>query len=219
MTDIEIYSAVLCPFAHRSRLVLLEKNIPFNLTEIDVRNKPANFLEISPNGKVPLLRHGHNRIWESAVINEYLEDAFPEPALLPKDPFQRALARIWIGFADTRLYVTTAKLLHGQGSPPSLLLNELNDHLHRIEHDGLAKISDGTYWLGAKSSLVDFTFYAWFEQICVLEYFLDFKFPTGFSRIEKWVKSMTDRYSVQAIAKSPEFYLEHYGRIIQAGKA
>lgn len=84
MSDIEIYSAELCPFAHRSRLVLLEKGVPFKLIEIDLQNKPKNFKTISPYGKVPVLKHGDNRVWESAIINEYLEDAFPEHPLLPK---------------------------------------------------------------------------------------------------------------------------------------
>jgi len=83
MTEIEIYSAVLCPFAHRSRLTLIEKGVPFQLIEIDLQDKPANFKEISPYGKVPVLKHGDQRVWESAVINEYLEEAFPKPALLP----------------------------------------------------------------------------------------------------------------------------------------
>ena len=55
MAEIEIYSAVLCPFAHRSRLTLLEKGVPFKLIEIDLQNKPENFREISPYSKVPVL--------------------------------------------------------------------------------------------------------------------------------------------------------------------
>jgi glutathione S-transferase len=74
MSEIEIYSAVLCPFAHRSRLTLIEKGVPFNLIEIDLQNKPANFGEISPYGKVPMLKHRNHRVWESAIINEYLID-------------------------------------------------------------------------------------------------------------------------------------------------
>jgi glutaredoxin len=66
MTEIEIYSAVLCPFAYRSRLTLSEKKVPFKLIEIDLQNKPANFGEISPFGKVPVLKHGKHRVWESA---------------------------------------------------------------------------------------------------------------------------------------------------------
>lgn len=56
MPEIEIYSAALCPFAHRSRLTLLEKKVPFKLIEIDLQNKPTNFSEISPYGKVPVLK-------------------------------------------------------------------------------------------------------------------------------------------------------------------
>jgi glutathione S-transferase len=115
MTEIEIYSAALCPFAHRSRLTLSEKGIPFKLVEIDLLNKPTNFDKISPYGKVPVLKHGDNRVWESAIINEYLDEAFPEPALLPKQPIQRAHARIWINFADTRLFATSAKLVTDHG--------------------------------------------------------------------------------------------------------
>jgi glutathione S-transferase len=55
MAEIKIYSAILCPFAHRSRLTLLEKGVPFEAIEIDLQNKPANFQEISPDGKVPVL--------------------------------------------------------------------------------------------------------------------------------------------------------------------
>lgn len=111
MTEIELYSAALCPFAHRTRLALIEKGLPFKLIEIDLRNKPANFREISPYGKVPVLKHGKNRVWESAIINEYLDETFPECPLLPKSPIQRAQARVWINFADTRLFATTGKVL------------------------------------------------------------------------------------------------------------
>ena len=92
MSEITIYSAVVCPFAHRSRLVLLEKGIDFELVEIDLQNKPANFTEISPYSKVPVIKHGNERVWESAIINEYLDETFPEPSLLPKDAISRAQA-------------------------------------------------------------------------------------------------------------------------------
>ncbi len=99
MTEITVYSAVVCPFAHRSRLVLLEKGIDFNLVEIDLQNKPADFTEISPYGKVPAIKHGNERVWESAIINEYLDEVFPQVPLLPQNPIEKAQARIWIDFA------------------------------------------------------------------------------------------------------------------------
>jgi glutathione S-transferase len=221
MTEIEIYSAVLCPFAHRSRLTLVEKGVPFNLIEIDLQNKPANFRKISPYGQVPVLKHGDRRVWESAIINEYLNEAFPEPPLLPKSPIQRAQARIWINFADTRLFATTGKWLHGQYPQHSTeIANELTDHLQFIEKEGLQKMSaEGPYWFGAEISLVDLTYYPWFEQLAVLEHFRGFKLPTGLDRLKQWREIVANRESVRSIANSQEFYLEHYTRLEQLRKA
>ena len=87
---IELFSARVCPYAHRSRLVLMEKGIDFELTEIDLRNKPQRFLEVSAYGKVPALVRDGLAIYESAIINEYLEEVFPEPPLMPRDPGERA---------------------------------------------------------------------------------------------------------------------------------
>lgn len=215
MAEIEIYSAVLCPFAHRSRLTLLEKGIPFKLIEIDLQNKPANFGEISPYGKVPVLKHGDHRVWESAIINEYLDEAFPEPPLLPKDPIQRAQARIWINFADTRLFATTGKLLYSQDFQlQPKLLKELTEHLLFIEQEGLTKLSDSEpYWLGKEPSLVDLTFYPWFEQLAVLEHFRGFQLPSGIEHLNQWWEALANRKSVSSIAKSPEFYLEGYAQL------
>jgi glutathione S-transferase len=220
MSEIEIYSAALCPFAHKSRLTLLEKGVPFELIEIDLHNKPTNFSEISPYGKVPVLKHGNHRVWESAIVNEYLDEVFPDPPLLPQDPIQRAQARIWINFADTRLFATTGKLLYSRDlQPPSALLKELTEHLRFMEHEGLRKISaSGPYWLGKTLSLVDLTFYPWFEQLKVLEHFRNFQFPSGLDRLQQWWVAVAQRESVRSIAKSPEFYLEHYGRLAQASK-
>lgn len=221
MADIKIYSAVLCPFAHRSRLTLLEKGIPFEAIEIDLQNKPANFREISPYGKVPVLMHGNKRVWESAIINEYLDEVFPNPPLLPKEPIQRAQARIWINFADTRLFAATGKLLYSRDpQPQTAVLKELAEYLLFIDREGLQKMSDsGPYWLGKELSLVDLTYYPWFEQLAVLEHFRGFQLPTGLDRLNQWWEAVADHESVRAIAKSQEFYLESYARLAQPNAA
>jgi glutathione S-transferase len=218
MSEIEIYSAALCPFAHRSRLTLLEKKIPFELIEIDLQNKPANFLEISPYGKVPVLKHRDHRVWESAVINEYLEEIFPEPPLLPKAPIQRAQARIWINFADTRLFVATGKLLYGSPDPQQQaeVAKDVIEYLQLVEAELQAMSEDGPYWLGAELSLVDLTYYPWFEQLAVLERFRGFQLPSGLERLKKWREAVANRESVRAIAKPAEFYIEQYAQLAQA---
>ncbi len=112
MAEIFIYSAARCPFAQRTRLMLLEKGLNFQLIEIDLRNMPDWFREISPYGKVPVLRHGEDLVWESAIINEYLEETYPEPSLFPNTPGLRAYARFWIDFANTKFTPWFYKLLH-----------------------------------------------------------------------------------------------------------
>jgi glutathione S-transferase len=216
MSQIQLYSAILCPFAHRVRLILLEKGVLFESIEIDPQNKPANFLEISPYGKVPVLKHGDNCVWESAIINEYLEETFREPSLLPNEPIQRAQARIWINFADTRLFTTTGKLLHVRDPHPTALLTELTEHLLFMEHEGLRKnLASTPYWLGTGLSLVDLTFYPWFEQLAVLEHFRGFGLPSGLDRLQEWEAAVAELEAVRSIANPPEFYLEHYGRLAQ----
>ena len=89
---------------------------------------------------------------------------------MPTEPIDRARARIWINFADTRLFAASGKLLYGRNPQPTAILNELTEHLLFIERQGLAQISDREpYWLGSKLSLVDLTFYPWNGHYAALE--------------------------------------------------
>ncbi|HEY9799646.1 MAG TPA: glutathione S-transferase family protein [Leptolyngbyaceae cyanobacterium] len=214
MAEIKIYSAVTCPYAHRTRLVLQEKGIDFELNEIDLQNKPANFTDISPYGKVPALVHGDKRVWESAIINEYLDEVFPHPPLLPKNPIDRAQARIWIDFANTRLVPAFSNLLRNPDSQKQEeAKNELYKHLEFIENEAFGKLSlNGPYWFGESVSLVDFTFYPWFERWPALKQYRGFGIPAEFTRLRQWKHALKELDSVKAIAHPKEFYIEKYAR-------
>ena len=218
MTEsIQIYSATVCPYAHRSRLALLEKGIPFDLIEIDLQNKPDDFTDISPYGKVPALKYGDKRVWESAIINEYLDDVFPEPSLLPKDPFLRAQARIWIDFANTRLVTAFGALLRSPKEEDQAKgAQDLATHLSFIETEALGKLSgDGPYWFGSDVSLVDITYYPWFERWSALEFYRSFDWDPQWKKLKRWREAMSERPSVQKIANSSEYYVERYARFAQ----
>ena len=103
MPEIELFTSNLSPYAHRVRLALLEKEIDFWHTEIDLTNKPEWFLVIAPLGEVPVIRHEDRFIADSTVILEYLDEVYPIPSLRPRDPAKRAMARFWLRFADERL--------------------------------------------------------------------------------------------------------------------
>jgi len=159
MTDIEIISSATCPFAQRTRMALIEKGLDFRLTEISLDAKPDWFLAISPYGKVPVLRHGDVTLFESAVINEYLEDIQPEPALLPRDPAARAKARIWIDFANVRFIPHVYKYMLAQDAAgQDMHRRRLLEAFDHMETEGLGR-SGGPYWLGRDLSLIDLSFF------------------------------------------------------------
>ena len=97
-----LISHPLCPYVQRAVIALSEKRAPYERVDIDLRNKPQWFLDISPLGKTPVLKTGGAAIFESAVICEYLEDTLA-PALHPADPLARAQHRAWIEFASATL--------------------------------------------------------------------------------------------------------------------
>jgi len=117
MSEITIYSFDKCPFAQRTRMVLIEKDLPFELVEIDVYNKPDWLPAVSPYGKVPVLKHEGNTIYESAIINEYLDEVFPQIQLMPVNHFQRAKARIWMDYCSNRYLPACSQLMRDRNDP------------------------------------------------------------------------------------------------------
>lgn len=213
MANIRLFSARACPFAHRTRLVLTHKRVPFELVEIDLKNKPAWFdARVSGYGKVPAIEHGDVRIWESAVINEYLNEVFPEPALLPSDPGQRAVARIWIDYANTRFAPAFGKLLRAASTAEqSAAKAELSEILQHIERNGFAEHGGrGPFLLGADPSLVDFAFYPWFERWAGLAHYRNFAVPAEHARLQRWISAVRQLDAVREHENPPEFYVQRY---------
>jgi glutathione S-transferase len=91
-----LYDAARCPYCARVRIVLAEKDVEFETVEIDLTDRPAWIYEKNSTGRVPVIEEDAWVLPESAVIMEYLEERYPEPALLPADPGERALARVRI---------------------------------------------------------------------------------------------------------------------------
>jgi glutathione S-transferase len=93
---ITLYDAPRCPYCARVRIVLAEKRVAYDAVEIDLSNRPGWLYEMNPAGKVPVLDEDGWILPESAVINEYLNERFPEPALWPDDPGERAAGRLLV---------------------------------------------------------------------------------------------------------------------------
>lgn len=99
MARLQLVSFDICPFVQRSAIALEEKGVEYDLTFIDLQNKPDWFLAISPRGKVPLLQVDDAVLFESTAILEYLDET-TAPRLHREDPIDRARDRAWFSIAD-----------------------------------------------------------------------------------------------------------------------
>ncbi len=210
---IELISSTTCPFAQRSRMVLMTKGVDFKFTEISLDAKPDWFLQISPYAKVPVLRHRDGVLYESAVINEYLDDVLPEPPLLPKDPIKRALARIWIAFANDRMVPHVYKMMLRQDKEGQEAHRErLMEAVLLMEHDGLRKLSDGPFWFGDKPNLVDFTFFPHVQRFVVLKHYRNFVLPAECVRLRAWIDVMNELPAVKATKPTDETLIRNWSK-------
>ena len=130
-------------------------------------------------------------------------------------------ARIWIDYANTRFVPGFNKLLRGKDAQEQGQgQREFLESLLYIEQEGLGKLSgDGPYWLGDQLSLVDISFYPWFERLPLLEHFRNFTLPTETPRLQKWWNTVRDRESIRAVENPASFYLERFAKILGAPTA
>ncbi len=98
-TQPQLISFEICPFVQRARVILNAKGAACEVTYIDLADKPDWFTDRVPTGRVPALFVGNDTVFESTVINEYLDETLSEP-LLPDAPLARAKERAWISFTD-----------------------------------------------------------------------------------------------------------------------
>lgn len=218
MADIELFSNASCPYAQRAHMALIEKGLTFRLTEIDTKDKPAWFKEVSPYGKVPALRHGDALVYESRIVNEYLDEAFPTPPLLPRTPAARAQARIWIDYCDSQLLPVMSAFFADRRDPEKQIKNRevLRQRFLFIEEQGLRKLSSGPYWLGDEVSLVDLQFMPMFERLpCYAEQW-DAPTVSECTRLQAWIATMKKRPSHQQTARSYEEHMAIIRRLSAA---
>jgi glutathione S-transferase len=183
-----LYDAARCPYCARARIMLAEKGIEFETTEIDLTDRPAWIYEKNSTGRVPVLEEDAWVLPESAVILEYLEERYPEPPLLPADPGDRALARLVIFRHDqlTKPYYALRREEEGAAEALDLELAELD-----------RRLASRPWLTGAAFGLADIAFVPWILRARdMLGVELD-RFPA----LVDWLERMLKRPSVAAEAQ------------------
>ena len=105
-----LYSGTTCPYSHRCRFVLFEKGMDFEIRDVDLYNKPEDINVMNPYGQVPILVERDLILYESNIINEYIDERFPHPQLMPGDPVDRARVRLFLLNFEKELFVHVSTL-------------------------------------------------------------------------------------------------------------
>jgi glutathione S-transferase len=187
VTVMKLFSYGPWPYAHRTRLVLAEKNIPYDLIECDLGNKPKDLLQLNPYGKVPVLVDGDAVVYESAIIDEYLEEKYPHVPLMPKDPLVRARIRIWIDYCNTRVQRAAGYIAHDYKIEESRA--ELRGYLENLNRE-----MQGREYITPEYSLADITYIPFFVRRERYQVTIGDDLP----HIKGWMKRLLDRPAVRA---------------------
>lgn len=201
--DLTLISHTLCPYVQRAAIALTEKSVPFQRVYVDLANKPDWFTDLSPLGKVPVLKVTQDgretAVFESAVILEYIEETQPNP-LHPSDPLQRARHRSWIEFGSQVLNRIGA--LYSAQDAPALRVekDKLDQMLGRLDRE----LGDGPWFAGNRFSMVDAVYGPIFRYFDVLDHFQESAMPHTLPRLRAWREALARRPSVVA-AVSPDY--------------
>ena len=146
-----LYSGTTDPFSQRCRFVLFEKGMDFQVIDVDLYNKPEDIAVMNPYNQVPILVERDLVLYESNIINEYIDERFPHPQLMPADPIMRARARLFLYRFEKELFSQIDNLDSAS--------QQKSDKARQIIRDNLVQIAPvftkQKFMLGDEFSMLD----------------------------------------------------------------
>ena len=146
-----LYSGTTCPFSQRCRNVLYEKGMDFQIVDVDLHNKPEDLAVMNPYNQVPVLVERDLILYESNIINEYIDDRFPHPQLMPADPVMRARARLFLFRFEHEMFSHVETLEKGNQRTADKARAAIRDNLAQIA----PVFGKQKYMLGDEFSMLD----------------------------------------------------------------
>jgi glutathione S-transferase len=183
---VKLTHADSCPYCVRTRLVLAAKGVNHESVQVDLSNKPRFLRELNPRNRVPVLEHDGHVIYESEALGEYLDEVFPEPAMMPADAVGRARVRILM-----RRFEDLSDAYYAARRGEDGAVEEMHEQLRWVEqllsaHDHLA---------GDDYTLAEPAYWPWIVRVDRVGGSLE-----GFPAILAWLERLDAR---------PEYRVEH----------
>lgn len=198
---IKLYDFKSSPNCQRVKVVLAEKNLPYEIVPVDLtkkEQKSPDYLKLNPYGKVPVLTDDSTVLYESLIINEYLEEKYPNPPLLPKDPAKKAKGRILVDYGmahfDSAYQKLRMELMKDAKEQSQPVIEGAKADLRKLLQRFEDELGDQQYLLG-DFSLVDADLIPRFTRLEGFGVLPDPSLP----RLGKYLEKMNARPSVKAL--------------------
>lgn len=200
---IKLYDFLPCPFGQKVRIVLAEKSLSYDLALVDIskgEHRRPEFLRLNPYGRVPILVDEDTVVYDSTIINEYLDDEYPDPPVLPRIEFSslRAKARLFEDFADTSFTPQVGQLMaemaKAEGERDPNRLQRLRQSIERVL-EYVNRELQGQHFLAGEFSVADIGFV---PRLLVLRD-LGIEPGSGRSNLDAWIRRLLERPSIQGL--------------------
>jgi len=196
-----LYDAVPSSNSDRTKIALHEKGLAYDRVTLNLAKKDQKrpeFLKLNPYGKVPVLNDNGKILFESCIINEYLDEQYPNPPLMPKDPHLRGRGRVLVDYGLNYLHepywVLRGEMLKKESERDSATVEEKRQTLRHLLQYLEEALGDKPYFLG-EMSLTDIDLVPRFLR---MESYGAIPTPS-LPRVSAWLKRMKERPSVKAI--------------------
>ncbi len=197
----KLYHHPDCPYSQKVRVVMAEKDLEYELVLVDLHKseqKTPEFLKLNPYGRVPVLVDDDVVVYDSTIINEYLDEEYPEPAMMPEDSASRARVRLLEDFCDTSFIpptmVVLAELHKAEEARDKETLSRYQAEIARV----LARLEtqlEGREYLGGGFSLAD----AAFAPRLLILHQIGVEIDARLTHVQAWIQRVSERPSVRSL--------------------
>lgn len=182
---LELISFKLCPFVQRAVIVLKQKNVDFDITYIDLNDQPDWFKEISPLGQVPVLKVGDDVLFESSVIQEYVDEVTP-PSLQPADALVKAKNRAWISFGGDIIMAMHGMVTAKEEAASNEKRQVIQQKLSQLE----AQHSGGSFFNGSDFNMIDAAYAPMLMRLSFIKNITGEDLLVELPKMAKWSESL-----------------------------
>ncbi|XP_066582660.1 pyrimidodiazepine synthase-like [Prorops nasuta] len=204
---LRLYSMRFCPYAQRVHLVLDAKQIPYDVIYINLSNKPEWLLEKNPLGKVPCLEFSNGEtLFESIILADYLDEAYPQNKLHPNDPLAKAKDKLLLD----RFNAVISAMYKLYQEPSRDLFEEALMGLETFDRELSRRATP--FFGGSRPGMLDYMIWPWCERADIIRILRGDQYVIPrerFIRLMEWRNAMKENPAVRVSYLEPEMHAKH----------